>query len=50
MKKSYSKLRVRRETLQILSSLELTRAAGADTALVADTGDKMCPAPHIKPK
>jgi hypothetical protein len=50
MKKRPSKLTVRRETLRVLANLELTRAAGADSALLPDTGDKMCPAVDVKPK
>jgi hypothetical protein len=37
MKKSLPKLVVRRETIRALATLELARAVGGDTALVAQT-------------
>ena len=42
MKRSPPKLKLRRETLRALASLDLTRAAGGDSALLADTGAEMC--------
>jgi hypothetical protein len=37
MKRSFPKLVVRRETIRVLATLELTRAVGGDTALVDQT-------------
>jgi len=42
MKRSPSKLTLRRETLRALASVDLTRAAGGDAALPYETGAAMC--------
>lgn len=49
MKRSLPKLAVRREIIRALTTLELTRAAGGDTALVAETESckVMCTLPAV---
>jgi hypothetical protein len=42
MKKSPHKLKLRRETLRALASLDLTQAAGGDAALLGDTRGAVC--------
>jgi hypothetical protein len=41
MKRSPPKVILRRETLRILVSLDLTRVVGGDTAQLGDTGTEM---------
>jgi len=49
MKRSPPRLQLRRETLRVLASIELTRVVGGDPALPADTGavctDQAAPKP-----
>jgi hypothetical protein len=49
MKRSLPKLAVRRETIRALATLELTRAVGGDTALMAETETckVMCTLPAV---
>jgi len=42
MKKTPPKLKLRRETVRALASLDLTRVVGGDPELVDDTGAEMC--------
>jgi len=44
-----TKLPVRRETLRALAGIELTRAAGGDTALPFESGKVMCPSLDADP-
>jgi hypothetical protein len=47
MKKPTPKLMVRRENLRVLTRIELTGAAGGDSALVPFSGAAMCPASAV---
>lgn len=49
MKKSPSKLVLRKETLRALSAMDLARIVGGNSedAQYSETGDKQCPAPGV---
>jgi hypothetical protein len=52
-KPTATKLTVRRETLRALASIDLTRAAGGDAALLRESGRIMCPnltVPEVAPR